>query len=92
MNRGGGKRIKRNEDNLRELWDNAKCPNIQIMGVPEEEDKKKRHEKIPEEITVENISKMQKKIATQIQENQSPRQDKPKAKYPTTHINQTNES
>ena len=35
------KRIKRNEDNLRELWDNAKCPNIQIIGVPEEEDKKK---------------------------------------------------
>ena len=22
------KRIKRNEDNLRELWDNVKCPNI----------------------------------------------------------------
>ena len=87
-----GKRIKRNEDNLRELWDNAKCPNTQIIGVPEEEDKKKRHEKILEEITVENISKMWKKIATQIQENQSPRQDKSKAKHPKTHINQTNES
>ena len=35
------KRIKRNEDNLRDLWDNVKCPNIQIIGVPEE-DKKKR--------------------------------------------------
>ena len=34
-----GKRIKRNEDNLRDLWDNVKCPNIQIIGVPEEEDK-----------------------------------------------------
>ena len=22
------KRIKRNEDNLRDLWDNVKCPNI----------------------------------------------------------------
>ena len=33
--------IKRNEDNLRDLWDNVKCPNIQIIGVPEE-DKKKR--------------------------------------------------
>ena len=39
-----GKRIKRNEDNLRDLWDN-KCPNIRIIGVPEEEDKKKDHEK-----------------------------------------------
>ena len=34
------KRLKRNEDNLRDLWDNVKHPNIQIIGVPEEEDKK----------------------------------------------------
>ena len=47
------KRIKRNEDNLRDLWDNVKLPNIRIIGVPEEEDKKKDHEKILEEITVE---------------------------------------
>ena len=33
--------IKRNEDNLRDLWDNVRCPNIRIIGVPEEEDKKK---------------------------------------------------
>ena len=39
------KRIKRNEDNLRDLWDNVKHPNIRIIGVPEEEDKKKDHEK-----------------------------------------------
>ena len=31
------KRIKRNEDNLRDLWDNVKCPNIRIIGVSEEE-------------------------------------------------------
>ena len=40
------KRIKRNEDNLRDLWDNVKRSNIRIIGVPEEEDKKKDHEKI----------------------------------------------
>ena len=40
------KRIERNEDSLRDLWDNDKYPNIQITGVPEEEDKKKDHEKI----------------------------------------------
>ena len=33
------KRIKRNEDNLRDLWDNVKCPNIWITGVPEEHKK-----------------------------------------------------
>ena len=43
------KRIKTNEDNLRDLWNNVKHPNILIIGVPEEEDKKKGHEKILEE-------------------------------------------
>ena len=62
--------IKRNEDNLRDLWDNVKCPNIQIIGVPEEEDKKKDHEKILEEIIVENFPKMGKEIITQVQETQ----------------------
>ena len=63
------KRIKRNEDNLRDLWDNVKCPNIRIIGVPEE-DKKKDHEKILEEIIVENFPKMGKEISTQVQETQ----------------------
>ena len=38
--------IKRNEDKLRDLWDNVKRPNIRIIGVPKEEDKKEDHEKI----------------------------------------------
>ena len=49
------KRIKRNEDNLRDLQDSVKCPNILIIGVSEEEDKNKDHEKIHEEIIVENF-------------------------------------
>ena len=64
------KRIERNGDNLGDLWDNVKHPNIQIIGVPEEEDKKKGHEKILEEIIVENFPKMGKEIATQVQETQ----------------------
>ena len=62
------KRIKRNEDNLRDLWDNVKCTNIRIIGVPEDEDKKKGYEKILEKIIVENVPKMGKEIATQVQE------------------------
>ena len=38
------KRMKRTEDSLRDLWDNIKCTNIRIIGVPEEE-KKKGYEK-----------------------------------------------
>ena len=64
------KRIKRNEDNLRDLWYNVKRPNIRIIGVPEEEDKKKHHEKIFEEIIVEKVPKMRKEIITQVQETQ----------------------
>ena len=57
------KRIKRNKDKLRDLWDNAKHPNIQIIGVPEE-DKRKGHVKILEDIIVKNFPKMRKEIAT----------------------------
>ena len=59
--------MKRNEDNLRDLWDKVKCPNIWIIGVPEKEDKRKRHEKTLEEIIVENFPKMGKEIATWVQ-------------------------
>ena len=47
-----------------------KCSNIRITGVPEEEDRKKDHEKILEEIIIENIPKMGKEIITQVQETQ----------------------
>ena len=63
------KRIKRTEDSLRDLWDNTKCINIWIIGIPEEE-KKKGSEKIFEEIIVENFPNMGKEIVNQIQEAQ----------------------
>ena len=62
------KRMKRTEDSLRDLWDNIKCTNIQIIGVPEEEEKKKGTEKIFEEIIVENFPNMGKEIVNQVQE------------------------
>ena len=46
------KRMQRTEDILRDLWDNIKHTNIRIIGVPEEEEKKKGYEKIFEEIIV----------------------------------------
>ena len=68
--------IKRSEDNLRDLWDNIKCPNIRTIGVPEEIDKKKGYEKILEGIIVENVHKMGKEIIIQVQVNpESPKQD-----------------
>ena len=63
------KRMKRIEDSLRDLWDNIKCTNIRIIGVPEEE-KKKGTERIFEEIIVENFPNMGKEIVNQAQEAQ----------------------
>ena len=62
--------MKRTDDNLRDLWDNTKCTNIRIIGVPEEEEKKKGSEKIFEEIIVKNFPNMGKEIVTQVQEAQ----------------------
>ena len=64
------KRMKRNEDRLRDLWDNIKRNNVRIIGVPEGEEREKGPEKIFEEIIVENFPNMGKEIATQVQEAQ----------------------
>ena len=75
--------MKRTEDRLRDLWDNIKCTNIRIIGVPEEE-KNKEFEKIFEEIIVENFPNMEKEIVNQVQEVQrvpyriNPRRNTPK--------------
>ena len=53
------------KDSLRDLWDNIKRTNIQIIGVPEEEEKKKGSEKICEEIIVKNFPNMGKEIVNQ---------------------------
>ena len=78
------KRMKRIEDSLRDLWDNIKHINIQIIGVPEEEEKEKGSEKIFEEIIVKNFPDMGKEITTQVQEVQrvpyriNPRRNRPR--------------
>ena len=71
--------MERTEDNLRDLWDNIKRTNIQIIGVTGEEEKKKEYEKIFEEIIVENFPNMEKEIVNQVQEVQRvPYRIKPK--------------
>jgi len=62
--------MKRSEDSLRDLWNNIKHNNIRIIGVPEEEEKKKGHDNIFEEIIVENFPNAEKEIVNQDQEAQ----------------------
>ena len=64
------KGMKRNEDSLRDLWDNIKRKNIRIIGVPEGEEREKGPEKIFEEIIVKNFPNMGKERATQVLEAQ----------------------
>ena len=59
------KRMKRNEDSLRDFWDNIKCTNICIIGVPEGEEREKGPEKIFKEIIAKNFPNMGKETPTQ---------------------------
>ena len=78
--------MKRTEHSLRDPWDNIKCTNIQIIGVPEEEEKKKGYEKIFEEIIVKNFPNMEKEIVNQIQEAQRvPHRIKPRRTWQDTY-------
>ena len=54
------KRMKRTGNSIRDLWDNIKCTNIQIIGVQEEEQKKKGYEENFGEIIVEEFPNMEK--------------------------------
>ena len=58
------KRMKRTEDSLRDLWNNIKCTNIQIIVIPEEENKNKGYEKNFKQIIVENFPNMEKEIVS----------------------------
>ena len=64
------RRMKRNEDRLRDLWNNVKHTNICIIGVPEGEEREKGPEEIFEDIIVKKFPNMGREIATQVQEAQ----------------------
>ncbi|KAK1346651.1 hypothetical protein QTO34_000511 [Cnephaeus nilssonii] len=62
------KKIKNQEESLRELWDNTKQNNIRIIGVPEGEETEQGIENLFEEIMTENFPDIGKKKLTQIKE------------------------
>ena len=59
--------IGKNEDSLRDLWDNINCTNIYIIGIPEREKIEKGPEKIFKEIIAKN-EKEHEKGNTQVQQ------------------------
>ena len=54
------KRIKKNKDKLRNLWDMFKCTNIWIIVVPEGEEEEQEIENLFEEIMKENLPNLAK--------------------------------
>ena len=63
--------------------------NICVIGVPEGEERKKGSKKIFEEVIAEKSPNMGKDAhASHVQEEQSPRHDKPKEEHTKTHSNQ----
>ena len=85
-----GKRMKKIEDSLRDLWDNIKHTNTGVTGNPRGVRKNKGTEIIYEEIIAENFHNMGKETVNQVQAAQNPLQDKPKEKHIETHINKAN--
>ena len=79
------KRVEGTEDSLRDLWEVS--VNIRIIGVPEEEEKKKEYEKVFEEIVVENFPNTEKEIVSQVQEAQRvPYRINPRRNTPTFEL------
>ena len=81
------KRLKRNEDCLRNLWDHIKCTNICIIGLPERGDRKGLRKYLKR--LYPKISSIRKEAFTQVRESQRvpSTEDKPKEDHAETCIN-----
>ena len=77
--------MKKNEDSLRDLWENIKHTNIHIVGVPEGEETNKGAEKLFKEIKAENFPNLKKETDIQVQEAQGT-SNKINPKRPTPRI------
>ena len=81
-----GIRIQKNEERLRNFWDNLKCSNLQIIGVPQEEEEEQEIENLFEKI-MKNFPNLAKEIDFQeVPEVQSPKEVGSK-KHTKTHHN-----
>ena len=81
------KRLRKNEEGLREMQDNVACNNIHIIGIPEGEEEEQGIENLFEKVMMENFPNLRREKVSQIQETQSPKQEEPKETHCKTHHN-----
>ena len=82
------KRIRKNEERLRNLQDILKRSNIRIIGVPEGKEEEQKIENFFEQIMKENFPHLAKEIEFQeVQEAQSPKEARPKEEHTKAHHN-----
>ena len=68
------------------LWDNLKCSNIWIIGVPEGKEQQQEIENLFEQIMKENLPNLSKEIdLREVQEAQSPKEVGPKEEHTKVH-------
>ena len=61
-------RIQKNEESLRNLWDNFQHSNIRITGVPEREEEEQEIDNLFEQIMKENFPNLPKELDMLVQE------------------------
>ena len=69
---------KNNESSVRDLWNDIKCANLHITGVPEEGERGKGIENVFEEIMAENFPNLKKETYPVTGSTEGPEQDEPK--------------
>ena len=80
------KRILKNEDSIRSLWDISKCTNIQIIGVPGGEEEEQETENLFKKIMKENFPNFEGNRHTSPESKGSPKQVGPKEAYTATSL------
>ena len=79
--------FKKNEERLRNLWNNFKHSNIRIIRVPEGEEEEQEIENLLEKIMKENFPNLVKELDMHVQEAQSPKEVGPKEEHTKAHHN-----
>ena len=80
------KRLKKNEEGLRELQNNMKRNNICIIGIPEGEEEEQGIENLFEKVMMENFLNSKKK-SNKSRKTKGPNQEEPKETHSKTHHN-----